>query len=54
MLSVAQMEKALKGEDVSLDGFVFAKEGSPTVVPDTDKRVAISRAATAAKDFANS
>lgn len=53
MLSVAQMEKALKGKPVSLEEHIITKDGSPTIVPESDKRSALSKAANAAKDFAN-
>jgi hypothetical protein len=42
--SPAQMEKSLKGSDVSLDDYIEVKTGKPTVVPEDDKRKAITSA----------
>lgn len=52
LLSVAQMEKALKGQPVDLNDLIEVKTGQPTIAPESDKRAAITRDGTAAKDFA--
>lgn len=49
LLSPAQMEKAHKAVDWS--PVITRKEGSPTVVPESDSRPAIGSAASAAEDF---
>jgi len=53
LLSPAQVEKALKtaGEKFDITPLLVTKAGSPTIVPEDDKRPAINKTAQAAKDF---
>lgn len=53
LLSVAQVEKKLKGVDVDFTDLIEVKQGQPTIVKDTDEREAINNGSRAAKDFAN-
>jgi len=53
LLSVAQMEKALKKEGVDLEMFIEVKQGNPTLAKESDKRESTNKAAQAAKDFAS-
>ena len=53
LLSVAQMEKALKKEPVDLSELIDIKHGNPTLAKDSDNRQEINKAATAANDFAS-
>lgn len=52
-LSVAQVEKVIKGSDVSLDGLVKVTLGKPTLTREKDPRPATTRASQAAADFNN-
>lgn len=53
LLSVAQVEKALKGSQIDLTPLIRSKPGSPTVVPESDKRQPLDRSNLAADDFAS-
>ena len=52
LLSVSQMEKALKKSGIDLEQFIKVKHGNPTVAPESDSRSSTNKAAQAAKDFA--
>lgn len=52
LLTVAQVEKVLKGTDFELDSFVETKPGSPTIATEDDKRRALGPGSRAASDFA--
>lgn len=53
LLTVAQMEKALKKEAINLEQLVELKAGNPTLAKDTDARSSLNKFDQAAKDFAN-
>ena len=53
LLTVAQMEKALKKEGVDLEMFIEVKQGNPTLAKESDRRESTNKVAQAAKDFAN-
>lgn len=53
LLSVAQVEKKLKGVDIDFKQLIETKSGQPTLAKDDDKREAINNGNRAAKDFAN-
>jgi hypothetical protein len=53
LLTVAQMEKALKKEAVDLDRLIESKTGNPTLAKESDKRSSLNKFDQAAKDFAN-
>lgn len=52
LLTVAQMEKALKKVDISIEHLVEVKTGNPTLAKESDKRSSLDKNAQAAKDFA--
>lgn len=51
LLSVAQMEKALKGEDIDITDLIAISVGQPTIAQDKDKRDPIDKSLSAKKDF---
>jgi hypothetical protein len=51
LLSVAQMEKALKTESLDMTSLIKVSYGSPTIATESDKRSAIDKAQSAKKDF---
>jgi hypothetical protein len=51
LLSVAQMEAALKGESLDLDDLVTVGYGQPTIAPEKDKRPSVDKTQSAKKDF---
>lgn len=51
LLSVAQMEKALKGEVIDLSSVIKISYGSPTIAPEKDKRPSVDKNLSAKKDF---
>lgn len=51
LLSVAQMEKALKGLDFNLTPYITKTPGSPTVVPEDDPRPPLNPSNSAKDDF---
>jgi hypothetical protein len=51
LLSVAQMEKALKGEALDLSPLVKVSYGQPTIAPVTDGRAGVDKTQSAKKDF---
>lgn len=53
LLSVAQMETALKKTGVDLEQYIEVKAGNPTVARESDGRSSTNKAEQAAKDFAN-
>lgn len=52
LLSVAQMEKAMKGESLKMDSLIKITYGSPTIAPEKDKRSSVDKSQSAKKDFA--
>lgn len=53
LLSVAQLEKKLKGVDVDFKDLIEIQQGQPTIAKSDDKRESIEAGNRAAKDFAN-
>ena len=51
LLSVAQMEKALKDQDINFEELVEVSRGSPTIAPEKDKRASVDKNQSAKKDF---
>lgn len=51
LLTVAQMETALKKESVNLEPFIEVSAGNPTLARVDDRRSSVDKAAQAAKDF---
>jgi hypothetical protein len=51
LLSVAQLEKALKGEALDLNEFIAIKAGSPTIAKDSDVRKSVDKSQSAKHDF---
>jgi Protein of unknown function (DUF2800) len=51
LLSVAQMEKALKGEVIDLSPVIKISYDSPTIAPEKDKRPSVDKNLSAKKDF---
>ena len=51
LLSVAQMEAALKGESLDMDELVTIGYGQPTIAPEKDKRPSVDKNQSAKKDF---
>jgi hypothetical protein len=51
LLSVAQMEKAMKGEALDISPFVEISLGQPTIAPEKDKRSSVDKTQSAKKDF---
>lgn len=52
LLSVAQMEIALKGEHLDLVPLITIDVGQPTIAPEKDKRPSVDKNLSAKKDFA--
>lgn len=52
LLTVAQMETALKKESVDLEKFIEVSKGNPTLAHADDRRSSVDKASQAAKDFA--
>lgn len=52
LLSVAQMEIALKGESLDMKPLIAVSIGQPTIAPEKDKRSAIDKNLSAKRDFA--
>lgn len=52
LLSVAQMEKAMKSESLNMDDLIKISYGSPTIAPEKDKRSSVDKGQSAKKDFA--
>lgn len=51
LLSVAQMETALKGESLDMSDLVTIGFGQPTIAPEKDKRSSVDKSQSAKKDF---
>ncbi len=51
LLSVAQMEAALKAESLDLDELIAIGYGQPTIAPEKDKRPSVDKTQSAKKDF---
>ena len=51
LLTVAQMETALKKESISLDAYITVNQGNPTLARADDHRSSVNKASQAAKDF---
>lgn len=52
LLTVAQMEKALKKEAINLEQLIEVKSGNPTLAKESDSRSSVDKNTQAAKDFA--
>jgi hypothetical protein len=54
LLSVAQMEIALKAESLDMTALIKVDVGQPTIAPEKDKRSSVDKSQSAKKDFAKS
>ena len=54
LLSVAQMEIALKAESLDMTALIKVDVGQPTIAPEKDKRSSVDKTQSAKKDFAKS